>query len=162
MYFGTTRFDLTPESGKSMGLDLVIDAHTDQVTSSVTTPFQVNSKFVVKKEDMLKIANTYIFQGFEVLIDSRMEYPMMSGAILIRPGHIVSNVHLFHWNNILCIHNDLQNEIMVESVQVTSDPDIESISPMRRGCLFNHEQPENYTLRAHKKYTQVKLNQGDE
>ena len=59
MYFGTTRFDLTPESGKSMGLDLVIDAHTDQVTSSVTTPFQVNLKFVVKKEDMLKIANTY-------------------------------------------------------------------------------------------------------
>ena len=31
---------------------------------------------------------------------------------------------------------------------------------MRRGCLFNHEQPENYVLRAHKKYTQVKLNQG--
>ena len=52
----------------------------------------------------------------------------------------------------------LQNEIALEPLQVTSDPSIESLSPMRRGCLFNDEQPENYTLKAHKKYTQVKLN----
>ena len=52
----------------------------------------------------------------------------------------------------------LQNEIGVEPLQVTSDPSIESLSPMKRGCLFNNEQPENYTLKAHKKYTQVKPN----
>merc|ERR1719499_1398868 len=60
---------------------------------------------------------------------------MSKDKILIRPGHA--------------------NEIKLESVQVTSDPNIESISPITRGCLFNHEQPENYTLRAHKKYTQA-------
>ena len=52
----------------------------------------------------------------------------------------------------------LQNEIALEPLQVTSDPSIDSLSPMRRGCLFSNEQPENYTLKAHKKYTQVKLN----
>ena len=36
------RFDPTPEPGYSKGLDLVLDAHTDQVTSSVTKPFQVS------------------------------------------------------------------------------------------------------------------------
>ena len=41
------RFDPTPEPGNSKGLDLVLDAHTDQVTSSVTKPFQVNWKCVV-------------------------------------------------------------------------------------------------------------------
>ena len=41
------RFDPTPEPGNSKGLDLVLDAHTDQVTSSVTKPFQVNRKYVV-------------------------------------------------------------------------------------------------------------------
>ena len=40
------RFDPTPEPGNSKGLDLVLDAHTDQVTSSVTKPFQVNWKYV--------------------------------------------------------------------------------------------------------------------
>ena len=50
----------------------------------------------------------------------------------------------------------LQNEVALESVQVTSDPIIESINPTKRGCLFNSEQPENFTLKAHKKYTQVK------
>ena len=36
------RFDTAPEAGKSWGLDLVLDAHTDLVTaSSVTEPFQV-------------------------------------------------------------------------------------------------------------------------
>ena len=31
-----------------------------------------------------------VIQGFEALIDSRMEYPLMSGdKILIRPGHAV-------------------------------------------------------------------------
>ena len=40
------RFDPTPEPGNSKGLDLVLDAHTDQVTSSVTKPFQVKSIFV--------------------------------------------------------------------------------------------------------------------
>ena len=50
----------------------------------------------------------------------------------------------------------LQNEVSLESVQVSSDPDIETISPTKRGCLFSHEQPDNYTLTAHNKYTQVK------
>ena len=36
------RFETAPEAGKSRGLDLVLDAHTDLVTaSSVTEPFQV-------------------------------------------------------------------------------------------------------------------------
>ena len=41
-----SRFDPTPESGNAMGLDLILDAHTDQVTSSVTKPFQVNLNYV--------------------------------------------------------------------------------------------------------------------
>ena len=37
-------FDPAPEAGKSRGLDLILDAHTDLVTaSSVTEPFQVLS-----------------------------------------------------------------------------------------------------------------------
>ena len=49
----------------------------------------------------------------------------------------------------------LQNEVALESVRVASDPNIESIDPILRGCLFPHEQPENYTMKAHQKYTQV-------
>ena len=45
----------------------------------------------------------------------------------------------------------------MEAVQVTSDEGIDSITPMKRGCLFSYEQPENYTLKGHKKYTQVSL-----
>ena len=51
----------------------------------------------------------------------------------------------------------LQNEITLESVQVTSDPGIETIDQKKRECLFKHEQPENHTLAAHNNYTQVKL-----
>ena len=40
---------------------------------------------------------------------------------------------------------------------VTSDPGIEYVSPAKRGCLFHYEQPENHTLKYHKKYTQVNL-----
>ena len=36
------------------------------------------------------------------------------------------------------------------------DPKIELLSPKKRKCLFPHEQPENYTLRAHNNYTRVK------
>ena len=43
----------------------------------------------------------------------------------------------------------------MEAVQVTSDEGIDSITPMKRGCLFSYEHPENYTLKGHKKYTQV-------
>ena len=49
----------------------------------------------------------------------------------------------------------LQNEVTMEAVQVTSEQGIDSITPMKRGCLFSFEQPENYTLKGHKKYTQV-------
>ena len=49
----------------------------------------------------------------------------------------------------------LQNEVTMEAVQVTSDEGIDSITPMKRGCLFSFEQPENFTLKGHKKYTQV-------
>ena len=86
----------------------------------------------------------------------------MSGdKILIRPGHTVGlfqplvqfNAYLL---NEFIYSYFLQNEIKLESVQVTSDSSIEYITPIKRGCLFNHEQPENYTLKAHKKYTQVK------
>ena len=49
----------------------------------------------------------------------------------------------------------MQNEVTMEAVQVTSDEGIDSITPMKRGCLFSYEQPENYTLKGHKKYTQV-------
>ena len=95
-----SRFDPTPESGNTMGLDLILDAHTDQVTSSVTKPFQVNlnyvayisipgAKFLIDTSIIIWLQNKWFFllQGFEALIDSRMEYPLMSrNKILIRPG----------------------------------------------------------------------------
>ena len=82
------RFDPTPEPGNSKGLDLVLDAHTDQVTSSVTKPFQVNRKCIDYSFSALFCSS---LQGFEALIDSRMEYPLMSrDKILIYPGRVVS------------------------------------------------------------------------
>ena len=49
----------------------------------------------------------------------------------------------------------MQNEVTLDSVHVTSNLDIETIDPIKRGCLFSHEQPDNFTLKMHKKYTQV-------
>ena len=87
------RFDPTPEPGNSKGLDMVFDAHTDQVTSSVTKPFQVNRKCVAYSYSALFCPSLQknLLQGFEALIDSRMEYPLMSrDKILIYPGRVVS------------------------------------------------------------------------
>ena len=53
--------------------------------------------------------------------------------------------------------SSLQNQVSLESVRVASDPNIESIDPLLRGCLFPHEQPENYTMKAHQKYTQESI-----
>ena len=81
------RFDPVPEAGKFRGLDLLLDAHTDLVTaSSVTEPFQVilSYDFLNTKPILL------LSQGFDIVIDSRMEYPLVSmNNILIRPGHTV-------------------------------------------------------------------------
>ena len=49
-----------------------------------------------------------------------------------------------------------QNEVTMSAVKVTPDPNIESISPMKRNCLFEHEHPPNQPLVAYKKYSQVK------
>ena len=87
MYFILYRFDPAPEAGKSRGLDLVLDAHTDLVTaSSVTEPFQVIISSPYLKAHFIFVLS----QGFDAMIDSRMEYPLVSmNKILIRPGHIV-------------------------------------------------------------------------
>ena len=86
------RFDPTPEPGNSKGLDLVLDAHTDQVTSSVTKPFQVgNVLLILTVHYFVHPCKKILLQGFEALIDSRMEYPLMSrDKILIYPGRVVS------------------------------------------------------------------------
>ena len=44
-------------------------------------------------------------QGFEALIDSNLEYPLMSGdKILIRPGHKVGQIqHIVQFNALLFI-----------------------------------------------------------
>ena len=82
------RFDPSPEAGKSRGLDLILDAHTDLVTaSSVTEPFQV---WKLISYVLINHNQIILFQGFDAVIDSRMEYPLVSmNKILIRPGHIV-------------------------------------------------------------------------
>ena len=74
----------------SRGLDLILDAHNDLVTaSSVTEPFQVT-----KTEKIPSIYHIiFSFQGFDAVIDSRMEYPLVSmNKILIRPGHKVRHI----------------------------------------------------------------------
>ena len=55
----------------------------------------------------------------------------------------------------LSVSFHLQNEVTLEPVKLAFDPNVESIDPILRGCLFHHEQPENYTMKAHQKYTQV-------
>ena len=43
MHHYTNRYDPIPQSGKSKGLVLVLDAHTDKVTgSSISSDFEVN------------------------------------------------------------------------------------------------------------------------
>ena len=56
----------------------------------------------------------------------------------------------------LSVSSHLQNEVTLEPVKLASDPNVESIDPILRGCLFHHEQPENYTIKAHQMYTQVR------
>ena len=54
--------------------------------------------------------STHDIQGFEALIDSRMEYPLMSGEkILIRPGHAVGKFQCICTNNLF--HKLILNSI---------------------------------------------------
>ena len=71
---------------------MVLDAHTDLVTaSSVSEPFQV----IISTPDLKAHFIFVLSQGFDVMIDSRMEYPLVSmNKILIRPGHIVKSTVL--------------------------------------------------------------------
>ena len=55
----------------------------------------------------LTLSNFSIQQGFDAVIDSSMEYPLVSmNKILIRPGHIVDNVlkkyHSIIFENVFC------------------------------------------------------------
>ena len=50
----------------------------------------------------------------------------------------------------------VQNEVSLSAVKVTPDPDIESISPPRRDCFFDYEQPPNKPLKVYQKYSQVR------
>ena len=41
-------------------------------------------------------------------------------------------------------------------VKITANPNIEAIDPIKRDCLFSHEQPPNEPLSAYQNYSQVK------
>ena len=82
-----------PQSGKSKGLALMLDAHSDLITKSSTpNEFQVIKfhQFKIKSNDATDI-KLLTFQGFEVVIDSSNDYPLAKrDSIMIRPGHTVS------------------------------------------------------------------------
>jgi hypothetical protein len=74
LFFINFRFQTKPEAGRSKGLTLMLDAHSDLVASN-SIP-----------DD---------FQGFTAVVSSRSQYPVTSGkSVLIRPGHSVSII--FH------------------------------------------------------------------
>ena len=77
-------------SGRTQGLTLILDAHSDLVTaSSITDYFQV---CVVTEVNFDATKVILKLQGFQAIIDSPMDYPMASRKnILIRPGHLVCN-----------------------------------------------------------------------
>ena len=50
-----------------------------------------------------------------------------------------------------------KNEVILEAVKVSPNPNIKMIDPARRNCLFAHEQPPAQPLAAYKKYSQVKV-----
>ena len=49
----------------------------------------------------------------------------------------------------------LQNEIILGATKVTPNQNIKGINPVKRNCLFEHENPPNQPLAAYKKYSQV-------
>ena len=49
----------------------------------------------------------------------------------------------------------LQNEVILGATKVTPNQNIKWINPVRRNCLFEHENPPNQPLAAYKKYSQV-------
>ena len=48
-----------------------------------------------------------------------------------------------------------QNEVILGATKVTPNQNIKGINPVRRNCLFSHENPPNQPLVAYKKYSQV-------
>ena len=84
-----TRYKPEPRSGKSKGLELVLDAHNDIIDAS-TIPNDFEVQFYYEKLFIFQFTNFIGIQGFEAVIDSRNEYTMTkSDTILIRPGHTV-------------------------------------------------------------------------
>jgi hypothetical protein len=69
IYMVIFRYQTKPEAGRSKGLTLMLDAHSDLIEAS-SVP-----------DD---------FQGFTAVIASRSQYPITSRkSVLIRPGHTV-------------------------------------------------------------------------
>jgi hypothetical protein len=74
-----------PEAGRSKGLSLMLDAHSDLIAAS-SIP-----------DD---------FRGFLAVIDSRTQYPITSGkSVLIRPGHSVRNKILVGYTGVKGVKN---------------------------------------------------------
>ena len=93
----------------------------------------------------------------EAIIDDKNDYPLSArNNILLKPGHLVRQyIFLFE---ILIVHVlHAQNEVSLSAVKVTPDPDIKSLSPIKRNCYFDHEEPPNKPLKAYQKYSQVRL-----
>ena len=93
---GNFRFDPLPEAGWSRGLTLVLDAHTDQITSS-SIPHYFQALFL--QEDECYQNNSFHEQGFEAIIDTRKNFPTTTRKkILIKPGHLVQQSMIyFKW-----------------------------------------------------------------
>ena len=95
-------------------------------------------------------------QGFEAIVDTKDDYPIRSREnTLIRPGHMVFNdIYIFIRHNLMKL-SWKQNKVSLAATKVTSDPNIQTIDPKRRNCLFSHEHAPNHPLKAHQKYSQV-------
>ena len=108
---GSFRFDPKPQSGKSKGLVLVLDAHTDLVTgSSISNDFEAceihRAKGLLMKLSYIEVLLSSL-QGFEAVVDSRKEYPLTKrDSVLIRPGHIVSGVYYPWWGCYLNLNHE--------------------------------------------------------
>ena len=49
----------------------------------------------------------------------------------------------------------VQNKVSLGAVKVTPDPNINTMDPIKRNCLFHNEHPPNHPLQAHQNYSQV-------
>ena len=86
-----------------------------------------------------------------------MDYPLTSRKnVLIRPGHLVSNQLFIFVMLIKSCPIHIKNEVSLEAVKVTPKRNIEAMSPTKRNCYFDHENPPSQPLTVHQKYSQVR------